>query len=181
MAKIPPLPKRQLTRRSVDYKLRLLQEADACSKRGELSALLRREGVDPKTLRSWRRARDTWLSAQERGLATGLLSPAAEVRAARDARSWEREEKLLTTMLGELRGLRERHRDAGPKREPGDGLVDTRGRTWEQIRGDVLNAVLRDTKGNRNAAARQLGIARTTMFKWIAEYDVWRVGRGSDG
>jgi len=42
---------------SLEYKLRLLREADRCSRPGELGALLRREGVYSSTLSNWRRAR----------------------------------------------------------------------------------------------------------------------------
>ena len=38
------------------YKLKLLQEADACTKKGELGALLRREGLYSSHLASWRAA-----------------------------------------------------------------------------------------------------------------------------
>jgi len=40
------------------YKLRILEEADAC-KRGELGALLRREGLYHSTIIKWREWRDT--------------------------------------------------------------------------------------------------------------------------
>jgi transposase len=40
------------------YKLRILEEADAC-KRGELGALLRREGLYHATIIKWRTWRDT--------------------------------------------------------------------------------------------------------------------------
>jgi len=39
------------------YKLRILEEADACSKPGELGALLRREGLYSSHLTVWREAR----------------------------------------------------------------------------------------------------------------------------
>ena len=40
------------------YKLRILKEADACTKPGQLGALLRREGLYWSHLRTWRRQRD---------------------------------------------------------------------------------------------------------------------------
>ncbi|MHB8418323.1 MAG: hypothetical protein ACYDCL_09620 [Myxococcales bacterium] len=174
MAKKPPPSKRLPTRYSVDYKLSFLQKADACSKWGELAALLRKEGVSRDNLGAWRRSRATWLTAQERGLSTGTLSSAAAVVAAREAKIRAREERLLTAILGRLRALREQ-RTHGPTYGP--GLVATRGRSWEQIKADVVAAVLRETKGNRRAAATQLGDAKSTLLKWIAEYDLVRVGR----
>lgn len=43
---------------TAEYKRRILREADACKKQGELGALLRREGLYSSTLSSWRVARD---------------------------------------------------------------------------------------------------------------------------
>lgn len=42
---------------SLEYKLRILREADRCSRPGELGTLLRREGLYSSTLSNWRRAR----------------------------------------------------------------------------------------------------------------------------
>jgi transposase len=52
---------------NAEYKQRILREADACKKPGELGALLRREGLYSSHLAAWRAAR------RERGL--GGLSP----------------------------------------------------------------------------------------------------------
>ena len=43
---------------SVEYRRRILKEADACKKHGELGALLRREGLYSSHLANWRRQRD---------------------------------------------------------------------------------------------------------------------------
>lgn len=40
------------------YKLKIVQEADACEKRGEVGALLRREGLYTSHLSAWRKERD---------------------------------------------------------------------------------------------------------------------------
>jgi transposase-like protein len=40
------------------YKLNIVREADACTKQGELGALLRREGLYSSHLTDWRRARE---------------------------------------------------------------------------------------------------------------------------
>jgi transposase-like protein len=43
------------------YKLRILEEADACTNPGEIGALLRREGLYSSNLTTWRRQRDKGL------------------------------------------------------------------------------------------------------------------------
>lgn len=43
---------------SAAYKLRILRQVDACTAPGEVSALLRREGLYSSHLTEWRRARD---------------------------------------------------------------------------------------------------------------------------
>ena len=52
---------------TAEYKLRILQAADACSKPGEIGALLRREGLYTSHLSDWRRQREEGaLAALER-------------------------------------------------------------------------------------------------------------------
>ena len=53
---------------SADYKLRILAEAEASTERGQIGALLRREGLYASTLDKWRkqRARGT-LGGEKRG------------------------------------------------------------------------------------------------------------------
>ena len=55
-AEVPAVGRKR--RYSEAYKLRILEEADAC-KRGELGALLRREGLYHATIIKWRTWRDT--------------------------------------------------------------------------------------------------------------------------
>jgi transposase-like protein len=52
------LPKAKRRRFTLEYKRRILREADRCSKPGELGALLRREGLYSSSLSTWRAARD---------------------------------------------------------------------------------------------------------------------------
>lgn len=52
------LPKASRRRFGRAYKLSILDEADACTKHGELGALLRREGLYSSHLSSWRGQRD---------------------------------------------------------------------------------------------------------------------------
>lgn len=49
------------------YKARILRRADACTKTGELGALLRSEGLYSGQLSKWRRERDQGLAPQKRG------------------------------------------------------------------------------------------------------------------
>jgi transposase-like protein len=59
-----PVPHPELTERprrrrfTAEFKLRLLQQADACTQPGELGSLLRREGLYTSHLAAWRRQRD---------------------------------------------------------------------------------------------------------------------------
>lgn len=59
---------------TAEYKLRVLTEADACSKAGEVGALLRREGLYSSLLTEWRRQR-------ERGALEALERPRGRPRA----------------------------------------------------------------------------------------------------
>jgi transposase len=53
------LAKATRRRFTAQYKLRVLQEADACSRPGEVGALLRREGLYSSNLVAWRKQRGT--------------------------------------------------------------------------------------------------------------------------
>jgi transposase-like protein len=56
----PELVERPKRRRfSAEYKLRIVREADGCSRPGEVGELLRREGLYSSLLTEWRRARDS--------------------------------------------------------------------------------------------------------------------------
>ncbi len=65
------LAKAERRRFSLEYKRRILQEADSCTRPGEVGALLRREGLYSSHLAAWRvaRARDELegRSAKRRG------------------------------------------------------------------------------------------------------------------
>lgn len=55
----PELVERPKRRRySAEYKLRILREAEACSRPGEVGVLLRREGLYTSHLTYWRKQRD---------------------------------------------------------------------------------------------------------------------------
>ncbi len=59
----PEVREKPVSRRfSAEYKRRILAEADACTERGRIGALLRREGLYSSNLLAWRRRRDKLLS-----------------------------------------------------------------------------------------------------------------------
>jgi len=92
----PELVERPVRRRfSAEYKLRVLREADACAKPGEVGALLRREGLYSSLLTEWRRAREAGaLSALERPRGRRPVHP-LEVENAELRRRLERAEGEL--------------------------------------------------------------------------------------
>lgn len=54
----PEVPEKKPRRNfTAKYKLRILAEADACTQKGQLGALLRREGLYSSNLATWRRQR----------------------------------------------------------------------------------------------------------------------------
>ena len=59
------VPKAERRKFSAEYKLRILAEADECTERGAIGALLRREGLYSSHLDKWRKQR-------ERGALEGL-------------------------------------------------------------------------------------------------------------
>ena len=55
----PELAERPRRRRfTAGYKLRVLREAEACTRKGEIGAMLRREGLYTSHLTAWRKQRD---------------------------------------------------------------------------------------------------------------------------
>lgn len=68
----PEVPEKAQRRQFfADYKLSILNEADACSEEGQIGALLRREGLYSSHLTTWRRQREegtlSALSPKQRG------------------------------------------------------------------------------------------------------------------
>ncbi len=62
----PEVPDKAVRRRfAAEYKIRILNESDACTDSGSLGALLRREGLYASNLNTWRHQR-------ERGILSGL-------------------------------------------------------------------------------------------------------------
>ena len=68
----PEVPAKVQRRRfSVEYRLRIVKQADACKKPGELGALLRREGLYSSLLVNWRRQREQGALREMRGRRRG--------------------------------------------------------------------------------------------------------------
>jgi transposase-like protein len=65
------VPQAKRRRFSAEYKLRILEEVDACHESGQIGSLLRREGLYSSHLTTWRRQREQGqleaLSARKRG------------------------------------------------------------------------------------------------------------------
>ena len=84
--------KAERRRFSAEYKLRVLAEADTCTKPGQIGALMRREGLYRSHLDKWRKQRREGtlqaLSPQKRG-------PKVDLQAAEIARLRRENERLL--------------------------------------------------------------------------------------
>ena len=85
------LPRAKRRQYSAEYKLRILEEVDGCTQRGQIGAILRREGLYSSHLSTWRQQRILGqlegLSPKKRG--RKLQDPAIE-EAARLRRENER-------------------------------------------------------------------------------------------
>jgi transposase len=117
----PELVERARRRRfSAEYKLGIVREADACTKPGEIGALLRREGLYSSLLTEWRRARDAGaLGALERPRGRRAADPLeaenAELRRRAEAELVKAKKVIevqgnVSALLGELlepRGAKE--------------------------------------------------------------------------
>jgi len=79
----PEVPEKPVRRRfSVEYKVKILAEADACTETGQLGELLRREGLYSSHLSTWRRQRDegvlAGLTPKRRGRKAKTKNPLAD-------------------------------------------------------------------------------------------------------
>lgn len=64
---------------TINYKLRILKEVEACTNRGEIGAILRREGLYSSNISSWKKLRDQGAKdalGKKRGPAPTPVSPA---------------------------------------------------------------------------------------------------------
>jgi transposase-like protein len=96
--------KAQRRRFTAAEKLRVLREADRCTKPGELGALLRREGLYTSHLSAWRAARQRGELA---GLTPRARGPKAKLVDPRDRRiaELERDKQRLQARLERAEGL----------------------------------------------------------------------------
>ena len=76
---------------SAAYKLRILKEADACTKAGEVGALLRREGLYSSHLTAWRKAR---AKGERKGLEAKPRGPLPKVPDERDQKLAEQAREM---------------------------------------------------------------------------------------
>ncbi len=95
----PEVSERAVRRRfTAEYKLRILKEAESCTERGHLGALLRREGLYSSNLITWRRQMEKGtleaLSPRKRGPKAKRPDPSAR-RIAKLERENERLNKKL--------------------------------------------------------------------------------------
>ena len=98
------VPAAQRRRFTAGEKLRILEEAEACSEPGEIGALLRREGVYSSYLSRWRQARDrgqlTALDLQKRG-----PKSSSDAALRREVARLQRENERLQTRLDQAEAI----------------------------------------------------------------------------
>lgn len=95
------VPKARRRRFTAEFKLRILREADACTKPGQVGALLRREGLYSSHLTEWGRLRDK-----------GFLETAGSTRRGRKAKPVDPSAKRLAELERENQRLSEKLRKA---------------------------------------------------------------------
>lgn len=95
VAKVAVRAKRR--RFSAAYKLRIVQEADECTRSGQIGELLRREGLYSSQLSDWRRER---AAGELQGLGDKKRGPKPDVQAAELA-SLRRENERLKAQLSQ--------------------------------------------------------------------------------
>jgi transposase len=97
---VEPRPKRRQF--TIEYKLRILKEADACKEPGRVGALLRREGLYSSHLVLWRRQREqaaqSHLKSRKRGPKAKVQDPRVK-QLERDKARLERRLKRAETII----------------------------------------------------------------------------------
>ena len=92
------VPARHVRRRfTTAYKLAVLRQADACTRHGELGALLRKEGLYSSHLVTWRQQRETGLTPKTRGRKATAVDP--------QLKKLEQENRRLTMRLQKAEAL----------------------------------------------------------------------------
>lgn len=100
----PEVVERATRRRfSPSYKARIVEEAAACQKQGELGALLRREGLYSSHLSAWRKQIKSHgvagLEAKKRGRPTKTKASAREIELEREARQLKKRLAKAETII----------------------------------------------------------------------------------
>ncbi len=100
----PEVPEKPVRRRfAVEYKIKLVAEADACTETGQLGELLRREGLYSSHLSTWRRQRDegalAGLTPKRRGRKAKTKNPLADNVAQLQRENQRLKEKLRQAEL----------------------------------------------------------------------------------
>ena len=103
-AEVEVMAKPTRRRYSAEYKLRILREADSCSRPGEIGALLRQEGLYSSNLTAWRKQREKrdleGLGQKRRGPLPKEKNPLAD-----KVRALERENARLRVRAERAEGL----------------------------------------------------------------------------
>jgi len=98
---VPPDPEvsaKHVRRRfTTAYKLEILRRADACTRHGELGALLRKAGLYSSHLITWRQQREAGLTPKKRGRKTTAVDPRMK--------TLEQENRRLTSRLQQTEAL----------------------------------------------------------------------------
>ena len=98
---VPIAQRRQFT---AEDKLRILEEADACTEPGEIGALVRREGIYSSYLSRWRREREEGQLTAQSSKKRGPKASAEKVLVAEVAKL-RRENEQLQTRLGQAEAI----------------------------------------------------------------------------
>ena len=94
----PEVPARHARRRfTTAYKLAILRRADACTRHGEIGALLRKEGLYSSHLITWRQQREAGLTPKKRGRKTTAVDP--------QLKKLTQENRRLTSRLQKVEAL----------------------------------------------------------------------------
>ena len=113
---------------SAQYRLRILEEAERCTRRGEVGRLLRREGLYSSHLTAWRKGSLRELASKKRGAKPAERNPldakvrALEAQVARLARELHTAHTILDVQ-GKVAGL-------VCFNSPAHGAPERRGRRW---------------------------------------------------
>ena len=98
---VPPdseVPAHRARRRfTTAYKLAILRRADACTRHGELGALLRKEGLYSSHVITWRQQREAGLAPKKRGRKRTTVNP--------QLKKLEQENRRLTSRLQKAEAL----------------------------------------------------------------------------